>query len=595
MSTSTRKNTLMDIFVKSLQKDNTFLKGQVAEQQKTMKDMEEQFKQEKKKQEFEMLELKEDLSTMVKDVATLQSKNTELTEKIEEYESCYVPASGSRKMKDALADARKQLRDVVEKYNSLVDTYDISRQQSASAITEANELRSENTRLQNELTKARQLYQASVKELEDNRVDMANIMKELSELKQAIADGTYEEEKEASKPISEVDSKLIASLRTQIGELTTVIERSEMTSSKSVSQSIADSQKKLEGLSNKVNALMRTFSTESKLVSLTSSIADFRLTLSAIDKAMSATSSPSNHRLEEAEKKVKELSMSLINITNERDRLLDQQEGGSTVSDNERIRQLEKEVDQADRKVIELSQRCQSFERSVKVLSTRADTAEKKVKELSASVTSLTKERDTLKKERITLTKERDTLTKERNSITKERNSLQYSLNEAKQQLQSTSKTQIEDSENRRLLLKKDEEISQLKKSITALESEVQQYQQEIEQLNNQLPPQTLPDLPDLPDLPNLPPVEHYFLPEELQEGEIQEEYADEDAEDAVATVLQQMIENPDNFNLDTIDDVSFPDCDFNDNHMMLFIRFLRENNLPKLHVIDVSSKIFRG
>ena len=42
----------MDIFVKSLQKDNAFLKGQLAEQQKTMKDMEEQYAQEKKKKEF---------------------------------------------------------------------------------------------------------------------------------------------------------------------------------------------------------------------------------------------------------------------------------------------------------------------------------------------------------------------------------------------------------------------------------------------------------------------------------------------------------------------------------------------------------------
>ena len=159
-------------------------------------------------------------------------------------------------------------------------------------------------------------------------------------------------------------------------------------------------------------------------------------------------------------------------------------------------------------------------------------------------------------------------------------------MNEAKQQLQSTSKSLVEDTENRRLLIKKDEEISKLKESITALESEVQQYQQEIEQLNAQMP---------LPALPDLPPIEHYFLPEELHEEEIQEEYVDEEEEDAVAAVLQQMIENPGNFNLDTIDDVSFPDCDFNDEHMMLFIRFLRENNLPKLNVIDISSKFYGG
>ena len=60
-------------------------------------------------------------------------------------------------------------------------------------------------------------------------------------------------------------------------------------------------------------------------------------------------------------------------------------------------------------------------------------------------------------------------------------------------------------------------------------------------------------------------------------------------SEDAVATVLQQMIEDPSSFNLDTIDDVSFPDCDFNDGHMELFTRFIRENDFPSLVQIDLS------
>lgn len=586
MSSGTKKNTLVDVFVKSLQKDNAFLKDKIAELQREMANMEDKYKQEKNKQDLEMSALKEDLSTMLHDVSQLRLEKTSLIEKLEEYESSYVPASGSKKMKDALGECRKQLRDVVEKYNSLVDTYDISKQQFSSAVTEANALRVENERLQTELSKSRQLYHDSAKELEDNRIDMANIMKELSELKQAIADGNYEENKATqSKPVND---NLVSCLRDQISELTVIIEQSnkQLNPSFNASRSVIDSQSKLDRLSSRVNTYLQTYPQNDSLLGLTSSIADFYVSLGSIGKALNATTSKEDtnqsgdlkRRLEEAERKVKELSISLVNITNERDRLAGQAaRSSSRAVDSSRIQELEKEADIADRKIIELTQRCTSFERSVKVLSSRAETAEKKVKELTASLQAATKEKDSLataeKKVKElsaslqTVSKEKDSLavaekkikelTVSLQTVTKEKDNLVIALNSSKQQLQSASSNRKSDLETKRELAKKEEEINKLRDSVISMEKEIQQYQQEIEQLKQP------PPIPEFPA--NLPSPEHFFLSDSFH-SVVDDSYDDEmqvtDANDEddvdVGEILQTMIDNPSEYPLDTIDDLSF-------------------------------------
>ena len=58
MSDSSRKNTLMDIYVKSLQKDNAFLEDKLAQQQRDIQNLEDANRDERKKQELEMNALK---------------------------------------------------------------------------------------------------------------------------------------------------------------------------------------------------------------------------------------------------------------------------------------------------------------------------------------------------------------------------------------------------------------------------------------------------------------------------------------------------------------------------------------------------------
>ena len=68
----------MDIYVKSLQKDNAFLKDKLAQQQRDIQNLEDANREERKKQELEMNALKEDLSTMVRDVTRLHTENASL-------------------------------------------------------------------------------------------------------------------------------------------------------------------------------------------------------------------------------------------------------------------------------------------------------------------------------------------------------------------------------------------------------------------------------------------------------------------------------------------------------------------------------------
>ena len=104
MSTAPKKNSFLDIYVQSIQKDNAFFKEKVSSLQKELEDVKARSSEERKGFQQELSALKEDLSRMVNDVANLRSQNGSLTEKLEEYEASYVPGSGSKKLKDALGD-----------------------------------------------------------------------------------------------------------------------------------------------------------------------------------------------------------------------------------------------------------------------------------------------------------------------------------------------------------------------------------------------------------------------------------------------------------------------------------------------------------
>ena len=187
MSAAKKKISLADIYVQSIQKDNAFLKEKVSALQKDMEALRQKSEEERKKQQQEKIALQDDLSKMVRDISSLRNENSSLKEEIREYDECYVPADGSQKLKDSLAETRQTLRETIEKYNEMVDSYDAAREKCASACIEADALRNDNETMKGELNKIHMLYQASAKELEQNRNDMGDMMKEMAELHQALA------------------------------------------------------------------------------------------------------------------------------------------------------------------------------------------------------------------------------------------------------------------------------------------------------------------------------------------------------------------------------------------------------------------------
>ena len=172
MERSQKKNSIMDIYMQSLKKDASFYKDKMEQQANELKEMRLQLSQEKQKQKEEMDSLKEELGQMVREVSKVKSENMSLLEQLEEYESTYVPGSGSKKLKDALGEARRELRETIEKYNELVDCYDAAKAQSEGTCNEARALRTENDDLRSDLERSRQMYQSVAKELEDNRSDI---------------------------------------------------------------------------------------------------------------------------------------------------------------------------------------------------------------------------------------------------------------------------------------------------------------------------------------------------------------------------------------------------------------------------------------
>ncbi|KAK8827576.1 hypothetical protein WA577_007123 [Blastocystis sp. JDR] len=554
MSGSAKKVSLADIYVQSLQKDNAFLKEKVSSLQKDIDTLNVKYEEERKKQQQEKIALQDDLSKMVRDISSLRNENTSLKEEINEYDANYVPATGSQRMKDALAETRQTLRETVEKYNEMVDSYDATREKCSSACIEADALRNDNETMKGELNKVHLLYQAAAKELEQNRNDMGDMMKEMAALRQAL------EQKESSEvrvpvsrsPVQDVNAKLVVSLRRQIGDLTSSLEQL-----------------------TRENSSLKT----------------------RVNSQSSSSSSQLNEwrkRATQAEEKVKALSASLVEITNDRDRLLAEQQdavGGAAGDAGE----WKQKSDELEKRVIELTQRNRNYERSVGSMVTRCDAAEKKAKELAASLQAATQ---AAAQEKAALQAQLEKAQRERASALAEKS-------------RATATPRATGSVGE--LRKKDEEIEKLRASVMQLEGELQEQQQLVERLKSESassPAQPSREYTSQPsrEYASQPSHEpsHELLHEPSQssqqpsqEQQTPTEYHEqtavveaESADDAIMGVLQQMIAAPELYSLDTIDDISFPDCGFNDEHMQQFTVFLQQNEFPSLVTIDVSHNL---
>ena len=611
-----KKNSIIDIYIQSLKKDNEFYKKKMETQQKETMELSLRYEEEKKKQQSELASLKEDLAKMVREVTKLKGDNALLMERLSEYESSYVLGSGSKKLKDALGEARKQLRETVDKYNELVDCYDAAKEQYSGACSESVVLRSENEDLRNDLERSRQMYQAAAKELEDNRDDMASMMKELSELRMAMEHAPKTEEVQSVSTRSSVSSsssvgqtRLITSLRGQIKELTGIIEKMRSEPEKralEATTTLSATRLILDSLSKSVSSLLATVSNDDSpaVSSIVSTVAQLRvhvsdLTIAVTDQAdecaqlkkstrsVGIASSGSvnewmqradtaERQLLEAKKRAEEAEQRAKEAEQHCEELQYSYQNPASMDD------LSRRADIAERKVVELSQRASTFERRVSDLVRQKETTEKRVQELAHSLETIQEERDSLKR---LLTTANNGLSKANSEVTQTRVSngspslretelqrqLKVKEEEIRQMQQKADEYQkqakLKDSLQQQLTAK-DTEISKLRSSVIELEGELQRCQQDLElALSKEVPP-PIPPLPsEVPtvsmiglmeeSVPTLPSNE--VVPSPIPSNTDSHVVEAGTSDDAIVEVLQQMIDSPESFSLDTIDDVSFP------------------------------------
>ena len=275
---------------------------------------------------------------------------------------------------------------------------------------------------------------------------------------------------------------------------------------------------------------------------------------------------------------MKALSASLVEVTNDRDRLLAEQQdavGGAAGDAGE----WKQKSDELEKRVIELTQRNRNYERSVGSMVTRCDAAEKKAKELAASLQATTQ------------------------AAAQEKAALQAQLEKAQRERASALAEKSRAATPRATgsvgeLRKKDEEIEKLRASVMQLEGELQEQQQLVERLKSESassPAQPSREYASQPshepshellhepshELLHEPSHELLHEPSQSSQQPSQEqqtptEYHEqtavveagrrslhpshiESADDAIMGVLQQMIAAPELYSLDTIDDISFP------------------------------------
>ena len=493
MERSQKKNSIMDIYVQSLKKDASFYKDKMEQQANELKEMRLQLSQERQKQKEEMDALKDELAQMVREVSRVKSENMSLLEQLEEYESTYVPGSGSKKLKDALGEARRELRETIEKYNELVDCYDAAKAQSEGTCNEARALRTENDDLRSDLERSRQMYQSVAKELEDNRTDMATLMTELSELRHAMESSSLEPEKSEPAPASApapassstADARLIASLRGQVNELTTILQslRGSTTNVPTSSQSMSDVQRHLNALSQQVTTLLASVSNDDNpsIVGLISTVAKLRVSASDLSAALSQPTAPSESpalrkRLQEAEKEADEWRRRAEEAELRAGEL--QVVMKQPVSSSE----LSKRATTAERKVLELSQRVTTLERNVNELAKRSRAAEQKVTQLTGEKESLKRQLESAGRRSSAPSLRETTLQKQVDSLTAEKESLKRQL-DAKPSGQSSRESTLQ-----KQVESREKELAALRGTVMGLERELEECHRELEKVRPPVP-----------------------------------------------------------------------------------------------------------
>ena len=170
--------------IDALENKNKLLLSQIQylndELYKTKKSLEE----EKKKHEEDAEAARSDLTHMVQESVELKSRIQTLQEDLDDVEDQMISMVGNKSLRNENLLLRKDIRTLTKKLEEIAERYEIVRDEYNSALYEANELRKQSQTQKNDLLMKTNELKRAWRELEQNRNDMAMMLREYAEAKQ---------------------------------------------------------------------------------------------------------------------------------------------------------------------------------------------------------------------------------------------------------------------------------------------------------------------------------------------------------------------------------------------------------------------------
>lgn len=170
--------------IDALENRNKLLLSQIQylndELHKTKKSLEE----EKQKHEEDSEAARSDLTHMVQESIELKTRIQTLQEDLDDVEEQMISMVNDKSLRNENLSLRKDIRTLTKKLEEIAERYEIVRDEYNSALFETNELRKQSQTQKNDLLMKTNELKRAWRELEQNRTDMAMMLREYAESKQ---------------------------------------------------------------------------------------------------------------------------------------------------------------------------------------------------------------------------------------------------------------------------------------------------------------------------------------------------------------------------------------------------------------------------
>ena len=183
--------------IDALENKNKLLLSQIQYLNDELHKVRKSYEEEKKKHEEDVEAARSDLTHMVKESVELKTQIQTLQEDLNDVEDQMISMVGNKSLRNENLALRKDIRTLTKKLGEIAEQYEMVRDEYNSSLFETNELRKQSLTQKNDLLVKTNELKRAWRELEQNRADMAMMMKEYAEAKQQDDTPTNWKEMEA--------------------------------------------------------------------------------------------------------------------------------------------------------------------------------------------------------------------------------------------------------------------------------------------------------------------------------------------------------------------------------------------------------------